>query len=50
MRTIALFLAATALQVSAQIFPAGAKLEKLFEGGHLTEGAAVARRRQRILQ
>ena len=42
MRTIALFLAATALQVSAQIFPAGAKLEKLFEGGHLTEGAAVA--------
>lgn len=33
---------AIGLQVSAQIFPPGAKLEKLYEGGHLTEGAAVA--------
>jgi gluconolactonase len=38
-----LFLAATmTMPVSGQIFPSGAKLEKLYEGGHLTEGAAVA--------
>ena len=42
MRALILLLAATALQISAQGFPSGAKLEKLFEGGHLTEGAAVA--------
>ncbi|MFN0101509.1 MAG: SMP-30/gluconolactonase/LRE family protein [Bryobacteraceae bacterium] len=28
--------------LSAQIFAPGVKLEKLYEGGHLTEGAAVA--------
>ena len=27
--------------MSAQIFAPGAKLEKLYEGGHLTEGAAA---------
>lgn len=40
MRATVLFLAA--MEVSAQIFAPGAKLEKLYEGGHLTEGAAVA--------
>ena len=34
------FLAAASL--SAQVFVPGAKLEKLYTGGHLTEGAAVA--------
>jgi gluconolactonase len=43
MRIITLLLAAvTAPQISGQIFPSGARLEKLYEGGHLTEGAAVA--------
>ena len=38
-----LFLAfLVAAQLAAQIFAPGAKLEKLYTGGHLTEGAAVA--------
>jgi len=37
--TVLLFLAAHA---AAQIFAPGAKLEKIFEGGHLTEGVAAA--------
>jgi gluconolactonase len=42
MRMTTLPLAAlVALEVSGQIFSPGAKLEKLYEGGHLTEGAAV---------
>ena len=36
---IVLFIAA---QLAAQMFAPGAKLEKLYTGGHLTEGAAVA--------
>ncbi len=39
---IFLILAAAGVPLAAQIFPAEAKLEKLYEGGHLTEGAAVA--------
>jgi len=39
MRLILLF---AATQLAAQIFVPGAKLEKLYTGGHLTEGAAVA--------
>jgi len=31
-----------ATQLTAQIFVPGAKLEKIYEGGHLTEGVAVA--------
>ncbi|MCX6612604.1 MAG: SMP-30/gluconolactonase/LRE family protein [Acidobacteria bacterium] len=31
-----------ATQLTAQIFAPGAKLEKIYEGGHLTEGVAVA--------
>ena len=49
MRTIALFLAATALQVSAQIFPAGAKLESSLREG-ISPKERQWRRRQRILQ
>jgi gluconolactonase len=42
MQTIPLLLAAfTASQVLGQIFSPGAKLEKLYEGGHLTEGVAA---------
>jgi gluconolactonase len=42
MRMTTLPLAAlVALEISGQIFSPGAKLEKLYEGGHLTEGAAV---------
>jgi gluconolactonase len=40
MRPHLIFLVAT--QLYAQIFAPGAKLEKLYTGGHLTEGAAVA--------
>lgn len=32
----------TAAQLAAQIFAPGAKLEKLYEGGHLTEGVTAA--------
>lgn len=32
----------TASQVPGQVFSAGAKLEKVYEGGHLTEGVAAA--------
>ena len=43
MRTISLLLLTfSAGQLAAQIFAPGAKLEKLFTGGHLTEGVAVA--------
>ena len=35
-----IFFAAT--QLTAQIFAPGAKLEKIYQGGHLTEGVAVA--------
>lgn len=38
----ALFAVFTASQLLAQIFAPGAKLEKIYEGGHLTEGVAVA--------
>ena len=41
MRTSILLLFST-VQLAAQIFAPGAKLEKLFTGGHLTEGVAVA--------
>jgi gluconolactonase len=42
MRRITLLLAAVlAPQISGQIFSSSAKLEKLYEGGHLTEGAAA---------
>ncbi len=37
-----LLLTFSAAQLAAQIFAPGAKLEKLYEGGHLTEGVAVA--------
>ncbi len=37
-----LLVAFSAAQLAAQIFAPGAKLEKIFEGGHLTEGVAVA--------
>ncbi|MBI2690078.1 MAG: SMP-30/gluconolactonase/LRE family protein [Acidobacteria bacterium] len=40
MRTLLALVAAVPL--SAQIFAPGAKLEKIYEGGHLTEGVAVA--------
>lgn len=41
--TLALFLLAVRPgTLCAQIFAPGAKLEKVYEGGHLTEGAAVA--------
>jgi gluconolactonase len=43
MKTSALLLVVcAAAQLAAQIFAPGAKLEKIFEGGHLTEGVAVA--------
>ena len=35
-------LALTAAQLTAQVFAPGAKLERIYEGGHLTEGVAVA--------
>lgn len=38
--TLLILVAAT--QLTAQIFAPGAKLEKIYEGGHLTEGVAVA--------
>jgi len=42
MRLIAALVAAlSAGNASAQFFPAGARLEKLYDGGHLTEGAAA---------
>ena len=37
-----LLVAFTASQVPGQIFSPGAKLEKVYEGGHLTEGVAAA--------
>jgi len=37
-----LLIVLAASQLAAQIFAPGAKLEKIFEGGHLTEGVAVA--------
>jgi len=43
MRTSSLLLLTfSAAQLAAQIFAPAAKLEKIFEGGHLTEGVAVA--------
>jgi gluconolactonase len=42
MRTITLLIAAiTAPHISGQIFSSSAKIEKLYGGGHLTEGAAA---------
>ena len=39
---LGLLAAFAATQLTAQVFAPGAKLEKIYEGGHLTEGAAVA--------
>jgi len=42
MKLAAVLFALMSTQVAGQIFSPGAKLERLYEGGHLTEGAAVA--------
>jgi gluconolactonase len=39
---VGLLVAFTTVQLMAQVFAPGAKLEKIYEGGHLTEGVAVA--------
>ncbi len=40
--SVGLLLVFTAAQLMGQVFAPGAKLEKIYEGGHLTEGVAVA--------
>lgn len=40
--SVGLLVILTATQMMGQVFAPGAKLEKIFEGGHLTEGVAVA--------